>query len=337
MALARKFRALDLEEQLDLHTQREAEIQYERRVEDVRKGMQREQEDEVLKTKVKTEEVELRLLRVKEDKEILLRRTREDAERVLRLEDGERILPQSILGRPLENGLTQDKKEAEERSDQDPEEMSTRIESARRLSALHRRFSLHLHPESDDSESVNASPDDASVYSDQSYYVLESQSQKTCLMADVKSRDLVARFENTRYSRDASSGFYIIDCSWCEDGYLDSLTDILRPIYGLHRHVIRSHRNVLDYEARKYTLSRMLLDCGVLVVDGTDEWFESHINGRKAKSACVPQRTRSKTREYTDKRRKSTVQSVRSSSSISIGGLRDLAFGEEEEKISGRK
>jgi hypothetical protein len=108
-------------------------------------------------------------------------------------------LRQSILGRPLEDGLTRDMKEAEERSDQDPEEMSTRIESARKLSALHGRFSLHLHSESDDQESVDASSDDASVHSDQSYYVLESRSQKTCSMADVKSRDLVAIFENTRY------------------------------------------------------------------------------------------------------------------------------------------
>jgi hypothetical protein len=28
-------------------------------------------------------------------------------------------------------------------------------------------------------------------------------------------------------------------------------------------------------------LSRMLVSCAVLVVDGTDEWFESHTNGRK--------------------------------------------------------
>lgn len=223
------------------------------------------------------------------------------------------------------------------RSDQNLNEMTARIQNARRLSAPHRSSPVHWHPEP---KSDNASSNDASEHSDQSHYALGNQAQRTCSMTDVKSRDLVARFESTQYTQDnggAPSGFYVLNCSWCEDGYLDSLSDDLRPIHKLHRHVIHSHRNAIDDEAGRYTLSRMLVSCAILVVDGTDEWFESHTNGRKVKSGRDLRRMRSTTHGEPDKRRKSTSQTVPSSSSISKEGPRDASSGKKEENSFGRK
>lgn len=106
MASSRKFGALDMEEQLDHRAQQQAEIQYKRQVEDVRKRMEREREDEALKRKSTTEEVQLRLQRAKEDNEILLRRIREDEERVTRLEDGVDIISKRVIRTPIEDGLS---------------------------------------------------------------------------------------------------------------------------------------------------------------------------------------------------------------------------------------